>query len=119
MLLTLVGVFAVVFYDTTIPLINGIIHLKINVLGFFLEPLLQLAFDVSIRQAQIISAWIYLLIAVFLFGFLLIKTFQSLLVFIYTARRSWLALTKWQKVVFFLFFTILFMIIGKMVLLVI
>jgi hypothetical protein len=119
LLLPFICIMAVVYYDITVPLINGIIQLKINILGFFLEPLLQWAFDVSIRQAQIISAWIYLLIAIFLFGYFLIKISQSLLASIYTARRSWLALTKWQQSGFIVFFTLLFIAIGKIVLLVI
>ena len=36
-LLALFGLIAMAFYDTTMPLINGIIQLKINFLGFFLE----------------------------------------------------------------------------------
>ena len=117
-LLILFCVIAIVYYEITVPLINGIIQLKINILGFFLEPLLQWAFDVSIRQAQIISAWIYLLMALLLFGYFFIRMSQNLLVSIYSARRFWLAQTKWQKVAFIVFFTLLFTAIGKLVLLV-
>lgn len=119
LLLPFICIMAVVYYDITVPLINGIIQLKINILGFFLESLLLWAFDVSIRQAQIISAWIYLLMAVFLFGYFLIRMSQNVLSSIYLARRFWLAQTKWQKSVFIVFFTLLFIAIGKIVLLVI
>jgi hypothetical protein len=72
-MLTLFGLLGVVYFDTTIPFINTVIQLKINILGFFLEPILQWTFDVSLRQAQIISAWIYLLIASVIFWYLLIR----------------------------------------------
>jgi hypothetical protein len=119
LLLMLFILLTLVFYDATLPLINGLIQLKINILGFFLEPLLQWAFDVSLRQAQVIAAWIYLLISIFIFGYFLIRISQKLLATIYTARRTWLVLTKWQKAGFIVFLTLLFIAIGKIVLLVI
>lgn len=115
LLLPLFFVIAAVYYDITIPLINGIIQLKINILGFFLEPLLQWAFNVSIRQAQIISAWIYLLISLFFLGYLLIRIYQTLLACIYRARRHWLALKKWQKMGFALSFILLLLLVGKII----
>jgi len=115
-LLTLVGLLSVVFYDTTIPLINVVILLKINILGFFLEPLLQWAFDIPLRQAQIFSAWIYLLTAGLIFWYLFRKFYQALLMTFYTARRSWLAINRWRKMVFFLLIMLLFIVIGKTVL---
>lgn len=115
-LLTLVGLLAVVFYDTTIPLINAVLQLKINVLGFFLEPLLQWAFDMPLRQAQIVSVWIYLLTAGLIFWFLFRKFYQALLVTFFTARRSWLAINRWRKIGLFLLIMLLFMVIGKTVL---
>lgn len=116
-LLALFGLIAMAFYDTTMPLINGIIQLKINFLGFFLEALLQWSFDVSLRQAQTISAWIYLLIASFLFWYLLIRIYQALIASFCTAHRFWLALNRWQKVWFFFSVIVLFIVIGKAVLL--
>jgi hypothetical protein len=112
-LLTLVGLIAVVFYDTTIPFINNIIVLKIYILGFFLEPLLQWAFDISLREAQILSAWIYLLIASLIFWYLFRKFYQVLLTTFYSARRSWLAITRWQKMGLLLLVMLLFVVIGK------
>ncbi len=97
-LLTLIGLLAVVFYDISIPIINGIIQLKINILGFFLEPLLQWIFGIPLRQAQIISTWIYLLIATLLFWYLFTKAYQALLVIFRSARQSWVAKNRWQKI---------------------
>ena len=115
-LLALFGLFAVIFFDTIIPFINGIIQLKINLLGFFLEPLLQWAFDIPLRQAQILSAWIYLLMASFISWYLFRKIYQAVLATFYSARRSWLAIKKWQKMGLFLLVMLLFILIGKTVL---
>jgi hypothetical protein len=115
-LLALVGLLAVVFYDTTIPLINIIIQLKINILGFFLEPFLQWAFDMPLRQAQIVSTWMYLLTAGLIIWYFLSKFYQALLVTFYTARRSWLAINRWRKMGLFLVIMLLFIAIGKTVL---
>ena len=114
-LLTLLGLMALVFYDTTVALINGIIQLKINILGFFLEPLLQSIFDISLRQAQIISAWIYLLIASVIFWYLLIRICRALLANIYAVRQFWLVLNIWQKMGFFFLVMVLFGVIGKVI----
>lgn len=115
LLLPLLFIIATVYYDITISLINAIIQLKINILGFFLEPLLQWAFNVSIRQAQIISAWIYLFIALFCFGYFLIYIYQSLLAYIHRIRRHWLTLKKWQKISFALSFILLLLLAGKII----
>lgn len=115
-LLTLLALIGFIFYDITITIINGIIQLKINMFGFFIEPLLQWTFNVSIRQAQIISAWIYLLIAIFFLGYLLIRIYQALLASVYTARQNWLTLKRWQKLGLALSYTLLFLLIGKMIL---
>jgi hypothetical protein len=96
-LLTLVVLIAMVFYDKTISLINAVIQLKINILGLFLEPILQWAFDIPLRQAQIISAWIYLLLASCIFWYLFRKIYHGLFAIFYSARRSWLAINRWQK----------------------
>jgi hypothetical protein len=114
-LLTLLGLIALVFYDTTVALINGIIQLKINILGFFLEPLLQSTFDISLRQAQIISAWIYLLIASVIFWYLLIRICRALLANIYGVRQFWLALNIWQKMGLFFLVMVLFGVICKVI----
>jgi len=115
-LLALFGLLVVIFFDTIIPFINGIIQLKINLLGFFLEPLLQWAFDIPLRQAQILSAWIYLLMASFISWYLFRKIYQAVLATFYSARRSWLAIKKWQKMGLFLLVMLLFILIGKTVL---
>lgn len=107
----------VIFFDTTLPIINGIIQLKVNLLGFFLEPLLQWGFDVSLRQAQIIAAWIYLLIAVIIVWYLLVKLFQALSATLYRARRSWSVLNKWQKTRTLFVFMLLFILTFKVALL--
>lgn len=115
-LITSLILIAMVFYDKTISLINAVIQLKINILGFFLEPILQWAFDITLRQAQIISAWIYLLLASCIFWYLFRKIYQGLFAIFYSARRSWLAINRWQKIGLFLLIMLLFIGIGKTVL---
>ena len=115
-LLALFGLLGVVFYETTIPLINTVIQLKINILGFFLEPSLQWAFDMSLHQAQIASAWIYLLMAMLIFWYLFRKIYQASLATYYSARQSWLAKNRLQKMSLFLLIMLLFVAIGKTVL---
>jgi hypothetical protein len=115
LLLALVGLLGIVFFDTTIPFINAVIQLKINILGFFLEPILQRTFDVSLRQAQIISAWIYLLIASVIFWYLLIRIYQAFLASFYAAQQFWLTLNRWQKMGLFFLVMLLFGVIGKVI----
>lgn len=115
-LLMLAGLLAVVFYEITIPIINAVIHLKINILGFFLEPLLQWAFNIPLRQAQIVSAWVYLFAASLIFWYLFYKFYKALLVASYTIRRSWLAISRWRKMGISLLIMLLFLVIGKTVL---
>ncbi|MDO8844271.1 hypothetical protein [Methylicorpusculum sp.] len=115
-LLTVLVLLAVVFYDMTLPLIKIIIQLKINILGLFLEPLLQSTFEIELRQARIIAAWIYLLIAIVISGYLFLKIHQALFTFFHTARQSWLAQNRLQKISHFLLFSLLFIAIGKAVL---
>ena len=112
-LLPLLGLIAVIFYDTTIPIINGIIKLKVSFLGFFLEPLLQSAFDISLREAQILSAWIYLLIAIFIIWYFFRKVWLISLAIFYSARRAWLTMSRWQKMGLCLLAALLIMVIGK------
>ena len=114
--LTSLGLIAMVFYDKTIPLINTVIQLKINILGFFLEPSLQWVFDMPLNQAQILSAWIYILVAMFIFWYLFRKIYQASLAAYYSARQSWLAKNRWQKMRLFLLIMLLFVAIGKTVL---
>lgn len=114
-LLTVLALLAVVFYDMTLPLIKIIIQLKINVLGLFLEPLLQSTFDIELRQARIIAAWIYLLIAIVISGYLFLLIHQALFAFFHTARQSWLAKNRLQKISLALLFILLFIAIGKTV----
>lgn len=114
-LLAFFGLLGVVYIDTTIPFINAVIQLKINILGFFLEPILQWTFHVSLRQAQIISAWIYLLIASVIFWYLLIRICQALLANIYAVHQFWLALNRWQKMGLFFLVIVLFGVIGKVI----
>lgn len=112
-LLPLLGLIAVIFYDTTTPIINGIIKLKVSFFGFFLEPLLQSAFDISLREAQILSAWIYLLIAIFIIWYFLRKVLLISLAIFYSVRRSWLTISRWQKMSLFLLAVLLVVVIGK------
>lgn len=115
LLLTLIGVLAVVFYDTSLPLINAVIQLKINILGFFLEPLMQWAFDLPLRQAQIMSAWIYLIIAGVIFWYFFLKFYQALLATFYTTRQSWLTSNRRQKIYVILLIMMLLSTLVKLV----
>jgi hypothetical protein len=114
-LLAIAILLILVFYDITLPIINGIIQLKINILGFFLEPLLQWAFDVSLRQAQIIAAWIYLFIASIIVWFFLIKICQGLLASFYAIKQCWARVNNWKKAGLVFLFVALFAAIGKAV----
>lgn len=111
--LTLFGIMTVVFYDISIPFINFIIQLKINILGFFLEPFLQWAFDITLRQAQVISAWLYLIITSIVCWYLLVKIYQAISVIFYSARLSWQTKNRLQKIRIFLLIVILILILGK------
>ena len=102
-----------IFYDITVPLINNIIQLKINILGFFLEPLLQSIFEVSLRQAQIIAAWIYLLIASVIAWYWLIRVCHVLLSSFYAINKFWVGLNNWKKLGLVFLVTALFAAIGK------
>lgn len=113
--LTIAILFILVFYDITLPIINGIIQLKINILGFFLEPLLQWAFDVSLRQAQIISAWIYLFLASVIVWYWLIRICHALLACFYALKQFWVGLNNWNKTGLVFLVTVLFAAIGKAV----
>ncbi len=114
-LLILFGIFGIIFYDKTIPLINDVIQLKINILGFFLEPLLQRIFDIPLRQAQIVSAWIYLLVAGLIFWYLFQKFYQALLVTYNIVQQSWLAKNQWQKISIILLMILLISALVKLV----
>lgn len=115
-LLALLFLIAVVFYDISMPIVNEIIKLKVSFFGFFLEPILQAVFNVSLRQAQIISAWIYLLIAIFIFWYFLLKAFFSVRVVFNSVHRLWLRLGVWYKVGFSLLALLLILVVGKIVL---
>lgn len=112
-LLALFILCALIFYDITIPLINDIIQLKINILGFFLEPLLQWIFEVSLRQAQIIAAWIYLFIASVIVWYWLIRVCHALLSSFYAIKKFWVGLNNWKKIGLVFLVTALFTAIGK------
>lgn len=116
LLLALLILMVVIFYDTTFPLINTLIQLKINILGFFLEPTLQWAFKISLRQAQIISAWIYLFLASLLFWYLLKIIYLVFVSIYYSARQLWRELSEWQKIGLIVLIIVLFLAIGKAIL---
>ena len=114
-LLALSVLIALVFYDISLPLINTIILLKLNLLGFFLEPLLQWAFAISLRQAQIIAAWIYVLSASVIAWFVLRRIYRLLIMWFYQARQSWLGKNRGQKIRFFLMLLLAFVLMAKAV----
>jgi len=107
---------AVIFYDLTLPLINAILTLKINILGFFLEPVLQSAFDLSLREAQIMSAWIYLIATTLLFWYFFRKAYLLIATYIYSARQFWLGISNLKKAAFSLVIISVVIAIGKSVL---
>ena len=115
-LFALIFLVALKFYDTSLPIIQGIIQLKINILGFFLEPTLQWIFDVSLHQAQIIAAWIYLLIALVLLWYFSIGLLKTVLSVFYKSRRIWLAIGPWKKTGVLFLLTLLLVLIGKVTL---
>lgn len=118
-LLFLFALVVAIFYEVTIPLINAVIKLKINILGFFLEPFLQWAFDISLREAQIISAWLYLLAASIILWLLFRKMYAVMFTAFYSVRQFWLNMNKWHKIIFILLIILLITVIGKAVLMVV
>jgi hypothetical protein len=99
-LLVLSAIGLVVFADKTFPLINDIIQLKINLLGMFLEPFLQSVFDISLRQAQIVAAWIYLIMGVFIFWYAFKKIYYGLVNVLFKLRQNWLVKNRFEKIGF-------------------
>lgn len=114
-LLALSVFLALVFYDISLPLINTIILLKLNLLGFFLEPLLQWAFAISLRQAQIIAAWIYVLSASVIAWFVLRRIYLLLVMWLYQAHQSWSGKNRTQKFRFFLLMLLACVLMAKTV----
>jgi len=106
-----------VFADTAIPLINNIIQLKIDLLGLFLEPLLQSMFDIPLRQAQVLASWIYLLIGVFIVWYVFKKVYQTLFDVFYKLRQNWLEKNRIQKIRFSLLILLLLVALAKIILL--
>lgn len=116
-LLVLLSLMAVFFYDITLPIVYRVIELKINILGAFLEPFLQWAFGISLRKSQIVSAWIYIVLASLLVWYLLYKGYQALCHIFHAARYSWLTKNRWQKIRLLLLILLIFIVIGKILLL--
>lgn len=116
-LLVLSAVLVFVFADLAIPLINVVIQLKINLLGFLLERLLQSIFDIPLRQAQVLAAWIYLLIGVVMIWYLFKKIYQVLFDAFYRMRHNWSAKNRLQKMVIFVLIILLFFALAKISLL--
>lgn len=112
-LLILAGISAVIFYDTSITLISLVIQLKINILGFFIEPFLQWVFGIPLRQAQMVSAWIYLILASLVFWYMLCLGYQALCRIVLAARNSWLIKNRWQKIRLLLLIMLVLIAIAK------
>lgn len=106
-----------VFADTAIPLMNNIIQLKIDLLGLFLEPLLQSMFDIPLRQAQVLASWIYLLIGIFIVWYVFKKVYQILFDVFYKLRQNWLEKNRIQKIRFSLLILLLLVALAKIILL--
>ena len=96
-LLTLMIGLALLFPDMALMVINTGIQLKINLLGFFLERLLQTIFDIPLRQAQILAAWIYLVVGVFIAWYLFKKAYLFSFAAFYRLRQNWSAKNRLQK----------------------
>jgi len=116
-LLVLSAILLLVFADSAIPFINDTIQLKINLLGLFLEPLLQSIFDIPIRQAQVLASWIYLLICVFIAWYAFKKIYKLLFDAVFILRQSWLEKNQWQKVGMSVLILLLFAALAKIILL--
>jgi hypothetical protein len=115
-LLVLSCVLALIFADSSTHIINKVIEFKVNILGFFLEPFLQWAFDIPLRQAQTVSAWIYMLIATFLVWYLFRKIYLVSSSYFQAARSTWVVKNRWQKVKIILLIILLMIVMGKTVL---
>lgn len=106
-----------VFPDVAIVVINHVIQLKINLLGFLLERLLQTIFDLPLRQAQVLAAWIYLIVGVFVVWYLFKKIYQVSFIAFYRLQQSWLTKNRLQKLsIAGLFLLVMFALIKILVL---
>ena len=105
-----------VFADATIGIINGLIQLKINIVGFFLEPLLQWIFGMPLRQAQIVSVWLYLLIASFVCWQLLRIGYQTAIGIMQALCTAWIVKSRGQKMKFMLLMLVLSSVLIKLML---
>ena len=106
-----------IFPDKALLVINGAIQLKINLFGFLLERLLQSIFDISLRQAQVISAWIYLIIGVLIVWYVFKKFYQALSDAFYSRRQNWSAKSRLQKIGIYGLIILLFFALTKLALL--
>lgn len=116
-LLAVSAVLVFVFPDKAILAINDVIQLKINILGFLLERLLQSIFDIPLRQAQVLAAWIYLIIGVFIVWYVFKKFYQVLFDAFYSLQQNWLAKNRLQKFVIYTLIMLLIVAFTKIALL--
>jgi|GEM_PF-2529063 hypothetical protein len=116
-LLALSAFLVFVFPDTAILAINNVIQLKINILGFLLERLLQSIFDIPLRQAQVLAAWIYLIIGVFIVWYVFKKFYQVLFDVFYSLQQIWIAKNRFQKFVIYALIMLLIVAFTKITLL--
>jgi hypothetical protein len=92
---------AFLFPDIAILVINNVIQLKINLLGFLLERVLQTIFDIPLREAQVLAAWIYLIVGVFIAWYLFKKVYLVSFVAFHRVRQNWSAKNQLQKLVIY------------------
>jgi hypothetical protein len=116
-LLALSAFLVFVFPDKAILAINNVIQLKINILGFLLERLLQSIFDIPLRQAQVLAALIYLIIGVFIVWYVFKKFYQVLFDAFYSLQQNWLAKNRSQKFVIYALIILLIVAFTKIILL--
>lgn len=88
---------AFLFPDIAKIVINNVIQLKINVLGFLLERLLQMIFDIPLREAQVLAAWIYLILGVFVVWYLFKKIYQASFIIFCHLKKNWSTKNRLQK----------------------
>ena len=108
---------AFLFPDIAILVINNIIQLKVNLLGFLLERLLQTVFDIPLRDAQVLAAWIYLIVGVFIAWYVFKMVYLILFAAFHRVRQKWSAKNRLQKLIIVLLVMLMLFALSKISLL--
>jgi hypothetical protein len=82
-----------------------------------LERVLQTIFDIPLREAQVLAAWIYLIVGVFIAWYLFKKVYLVSFVAFHRVRQNWSAKNQLQKFVIYSLIILLIVAFTKIALL--